>query len=67
LNTAEPVRSFTVFTLYCLRSIAVAAPDIASHEPDEDMPLPDPRAFTLDGRKNLFYAGIFHTRNNTEQ
>jgi hypothetical protein len=61
------MRSFIVFTVSCFWSIAVAAPDIASYEPDEDMPLPDPRAFSLNGRKYFFYEGVFHNRNNTEQ
>jgi hypothetical protein len=58
---------FIVYTVSCLWCIAVAAPDIASLEPDEDMPLPDQRAFSLNGGKNFFYTGIYHIRNNTEQ
>ncbi len=49
---------FIVYSMSGLWSIAVAAPDIASLEPDEDMPLPDPWAFSLNGRINFFYTGV---------
>jgi hypothetical protein len=61
------MRHFIIDTMSCLWGIAVSAPDVASHEPDENMPLPDPWAFSLNGRINLFYAGMHHIRNNTEQ
>jgi len=67
LYAAVPKPPFIVYAVSCLWSIAVTASDIASLEPDEDMPLPDPRAFSLNGSINFFYTGIDHIRNNTEQ
>jgi len=67
LNAAEPRRPSSILTFHCIWRIAVAATDIASQEPYKDMPLPDPDAFTLQGRENFIYVDIRHIRNNTEQ